>query len=299
MYNRSKNVLSEPLLGRKYRDWSFHRIPLRYRMRSKQILQTSKDLHSVALNKPTDVSQIFRKSSIWYCPAPPQKETTCQAQYPNRPHYRNLILTVRHVRTQIGWFWKATISPKWEDAVVLCDRPLERPEGDTWKLPVSLWAGTDHRDGLMSVSVSTIISLIWPLNHTTGWLPTAWEPSAPGLHIALWDYGNYLLHPCHLTPTPTAFLPVKLICSMCLGLCCRCLWLVWKRADVTSQAINSLQFYCNILNIIAPVNHRSMFLGWFLWHPSQGCTCRISPGEPWEEPHKASCVFCNTLSAIV
>lgn len=178
-------------------------------------------------------------------------------------HYRNLILTFKHVRTQNGWFWKATIifDAGCEDAVVLCDRPLERPEGDTWKLPVSPWAGTDHRDGLMSVSVSLIISLIWPLNHTTGWLPTAWEPSAPGLHNALWDYGNYLLPPCHLTPTPTASLPVKLICSMCLGLRCRCLQLVWKRAEVTSPAIHSLQFYCNILNIIAPVNHISLFLG--------------------------------------
>lgn len=151
--------------------------------------------------------------------------------------------------------------------VIDCWRGLK---GHTWKLPINPWARTDHRDCLMSVSVSTIISLIWPLNHTTGWLPTAWEPSAPDLHTALWDCGNYLLHPCHLTPTPAAVLPEKLICSMChsLGLCCRCLRLVWKSTDVTSSAINSFQLYCHILNIIAPVNHWSMFWGetscWFL-----------------------------------
>lgn len=168
-------------------------------------------------------------------------------------------------------------------------------------------ARTDHRDCLMSVSVSTIISLIWPLNHMTGWLPTAWEPSALGLHTALWECGNYLLHPCHLTPTPAAVLPEKLICSMChsLGLCCRCLRLVWKCTDVTSSAINSLQLYCHILNIIystcQSLKHVlgrdfmlvSLVLGCACMNTSQGYTCWISPGEPWEEQHKASCVFCS------
>lgn len=189
---------------------------------------------------------------------------------------------------------------------MLCDRPLERPKGETHEsFPSEAWAGTDHRDCLMSVSVSTIISLIWPLNHTTGWLPTAWEPSARGLHIALWDCDNYLLHPCHLTPTPAAALPEQLICSMChsLGLCCRCLRLVWKSTDVTSAAINSLQIYCHILNIIAPVNHWKHVLGLDFMLRSLACACtdtvacRISPGEPWESTTQGQlCVLQHSIN---